>query len=67
MRGFSQAGVLDVLMELDAFDAAGMLISPYAPLDISRVCHDPDVMQRVYDIGRKAGEAVDIACPSENY
>ena len=23
---------------------------------ISRVCHDPDCMQRIYDIGRKAGE-----------
>ena len=32
------------------------LIAPKEPLPISRVCHDPDVMQRVYDIGRSAGE-----------
>ena len=43
---------------IDERVAAGkaVLIAPKEPLPISRVCHDPDVMQRVYDIGRKAGE-----------
>jgi predicted patatin/cPLA2 family phospholipase len=36
---------------------AALLIAPDASLDISRVCHDPDMMQRVYDIGREAGES----------
>ena len=31
---------------------------------ISRVCHDPDQMQRAYEIGRRAGEAADIAFPA---
>ena len=35
---------------------AAILISPDEPLEISRVCHDRDVMQRVYDLGRKAAE-----------
>ena len=34
---------------------------PKEPLEISRVCHDPDVMQRVYDIGRKAAESADLS------
>ncbi|MBQ3287928.1 MAG: patatin family protein [Kiritimatiellae bacterium] len=33
-----------------------LLIAPEKPLEISRVCHDPDTMQRVYDLGRRAGE-----------
>ena len=37
-------------------DGSAFLIAPDAPLDISRVCHDPAVMQRVYDIGRAEGE-----------
>ena len=43
---------------IDERVAAGKatLIAPKEPLPISRICHDPDVMQRVYDIGRKAGE-----------
>ena len=43
---------------IDARVAAGkaVLIAPDEPLPISRVCHDPAVMQRVYDAGRKAGE-----------
>lgn len=41
-------------------DGAAVLIAPKEPLPISRVCHDPDVMQRVYDIGRKAGEGCDL-------
>ena len=47
---------------IDSRVAAGkaILIAPKEPLEISRVCHDPDVMQRVYDIGRKAGEAADV-------
>ena len=43
---------------IDERVAAGqaILIAPDGPLQISRVCHDPAVMQRVYDIGRQAGE-----------
>lgn len=33
-----------------------ILISPEKPLEISRICHDPDVMQRIYDLGRRAAE-----------
>jgi len=33
-----------------------VLIAPKEPLGISRICHDPDCMQRIYDIGRRAGE-----------
>ena len=36
---------------------AAVLIAPKEPLEISRVCHDSDMMQRVYDIGREAGES----------
>lgn len=32
------------------------LIAPKEPLPIPRVCHDPAAMQRVYDLGRQAGE-----------
>ena len=35
---------------------AALLIAPPAPLEISRICHDPDAMLRVYEIGRAAGE-----------
>ena len=64
MRGLFTAGVLDVLMERGVtFDGvvgvsagAAALIAPKEPLDISRVCHDPARMQRIYDIGRAAGE-----------
>lgn len=43
---------------IDERVAAGKatLIAPKEPLPISRVCHDPDTMQRVYEIGRAAGE-----------
>jgi len=37
-------------------DGAALLIAPDRDLPVSRVCHDPDVMQRVYDIGHVAGE-----------
>ena len=49
----------ETLEYIDSRVAAGkaILIAPKEPLKISRVCHDPDVMQRIYDIGRKAGEA----------
>ena len=33
-----------------------MLGCPEAPLPIARVCHDPKAMQRVYDLGKAAGE-----------
>lgn len=32
------------------------LIAPEKPLEISRICHDPDRMQRAYETGRAAGE-----------
>ena len=35
---------------------ATILIAPEKPLEISRVCHNPEVMQRVYDLGRRAAE-----------
>ena len=56
----------DTLKYIDSRVADGkvVLIAPKEPLQISRVCHDPDVMQRVYDIGRRAGEAADIAFPA---
>ena len=49
----------EALEYVDSRVAAGaaVLVAPEEPLPISRVCHDPDVMQRVYDIGRRAGEA----------
>ena len=37
---------------------ATILIAPEKPLEISRVCHDPEVMQRVYDLGRRAAERI---------
>ena len=48
---------------IDSRVAAGkaVLISPKEPLDISRVCHDPERMQRVYDVGRKSGEEFDVS------
>ena len=36
---------------------AALLIAPERPLEIARICHDPDVMQRVYDAGREAAIA----------
>ena len=43
---------------IDSRVAAGraFLIAPEAPLDISRVCHDPVRMQKVYDEGRRMAE-----------
>ena len=37
--------------KLDVFDTAAFEANP---MEISRVCHDPDTMQRVYDLGREA-------------
>ena len=37
-------------------NGAAFLIAPEKPLEISRVCHDPAAMQRVYDCGRAAAE-----------
>ena len=50
----------ETLKYIDSRVAAGaaLLIAPDASLDISRVCHDPDTMQRVYDIGRRKAEAI---------
>ncbi len=49
----------ETLKYIDSRVAAGaaMLIAPDASLDISRVCHDPDQMQRAYEIGRREAEA----------
>ena len=48
----------ETLEYIDKRVAAGaaLLIAPEKPLEISRVCHDPNTMQRVYDIGRMAGK-----------
>lgn len=35
---------------------AAAMIAPPGPLPISRVCHDPETMRRVYEIGRAACE-----------
>ena len=32
-----------------------LVIRPETPLPIGHISHDPEEMQRVYDIGRKAG------------
>ena len=37
-------------------DGAALLIAPARALEISRVCHDPARMQRVYEVGRATGE-----------
>ena len=37
-------------------DGTALLVCPEAPLPIARVCHDPEAMQRVYDLGKAAGE-----------
>ena len=37
-------------------EGSAFVISPGEPLDMGRTCHDPDQLQRVYDIGR--GDAV---------
>ena len=44
---------------IDARVASGaaLLIAPQEPLPIHRICHSPGRMQRVYDIGRRAGES----------
>ena len=44
---------------IDSRVAAGkaVLIAPKEPLEISRLCHDPDVMQRTYDAGREVAES----------
>ena len=44
-------------------DGAAILIAPEEPLEISRVCHDPDAMQRVYNLGRKAAEKIQLRFP----
>ena len=43
------------LRHIDGQVAAGKayLICPEASLPISRVCHDPETMQKVYEIGRE--------------
>lgn len=39
---------------------AAILIAPEKPLEISRVCHDSNVMQKIYDLGRRAAEQAPI-------
>ena len=48
----------ETLEYIDSRVAAGaaFLIAPETPLEISRLCHDPALMQRVYDQGRIAAE-----------
>ena len=48
---------------IDERVAAGkaVLIAPKEPLPISRVCHDPEVMQRVYELGREAASQVEAS------
>jgi len=38
-------------------DGAALLIAPKEPLPIARLCHEPERMQCVYEIGRAAGES----------
>jgi predicted patatin/cPLA2 family phospholipase len=33
-----------------------LVIRPDEKLPIGHVCHDPDLMQRIYDLGREMGE-----------
>ena len=59
----------ETLEYIDSRVAAGaaLLIAPEKPLEISRVCHDPDTMQRVYETGRNAAasrlKAIQAFCP----
>ncbi len=48
----------ETLEYIDSRVAAGcaLLIAPETPLAMPRVCHDPNEMQRVYDIGRRTAE-----------
>ena len=48
----------ETLGYIDSRVAAGaaLLIAPDAPLEISRVCHDPGQMQRTYEVGRRRAE-----------
>lgn len=52
----------EVLEHIDTRVAAGaaILVAPKEPLEISRVCHEPDLVERIYDIGRKAAESADV-------
>ena len=43
-------------IDMQVANGAAFLIAPEKPLEISRVCHDPAAMQRVYDCGRAAAE-----------
>ena len=49
----------DTLSYIDSRVDAGaaMLIAPERPLDISRICHDPDRMHAVYEVGRRQAES----------
>jgi len=50
----------DTLKYIDSrvADGSAFLIAPERPLAISRVCHDPERMQAVYEVGRRQAEAV---------
>lgn len=43
-------------IDMQVANGAAFLIAPEKPLEISRVCHDPAAMQRIYDCGRAAAE-----------
>ena len=36
-------------------EGAALLVCPEAPLPIARLCHDPETMRRVHELGRTAG------------
>ena len=44
---------------LDEQEHAGNIITirPHLPLPIDRICHDPQLIQQTYDIGREAALA----------
>lgn len=54
LRKTRHVGYNAALERIDAQVTAGkaLLICPDAALPISRICHDPETMQKVYDIGR---------------
>lgn len=43
-------------LEKQVADGHALCIAPSEPLPISRICHNPEQMQKAYDIGRAAGE-----------
>lgn len=50
----------ETLDHIDEQVAAGkaLLICPDEPLPISRICHDPETMRKVYDLGREKAQHI---------